>query len=84
MHGNKSLYSLIKEEEGLFIFQNDENTLSLSSEWLEGQIYALPNAVENKDTVNFGTMGGGISEVFRVDSAKMQPVGQRFRIILEK
>ena len=84
MHGNKSLYSLIKEEEGLFIFQNDENTLSLSSEWLDGQIYALPNAVENKDTVNFGTMEGGISEVFRVDSAKMQPVGQRFRIILEK
>lgn len=84
MHGNKSLYSLIKKEGELFTFQNDGNTLFSGSKWLEGQIYALPYDVENKDTMDFGTMKGEESKIFRVDSTEMQRVGSKFRIILEK
>lgn len=84
MHGNKSLYSLIKKEGELFTFQNDGDTLFSGSKWLEGQIYALPYDVENKDTMDFGTMKGEESKIFRVDSTEMQRVGQKFRIILEK
>lgn len=84
MYGNKSLYSLVKKEGKLFTFQNDGDTLFSGSKWLEGQIYALPYDVENKDTMDFGTMKGEESKIFRVDSTEMQRVGQKFRIILEK
>ena len=84
MQGNKSLYSLVKKEEGMFIFQNDGDTPYSDSEWLDGQIYALPYDVENRDTVDFGTMKSEVSEIFRVDSTEMQPVGQTFRIILKE
>lgn len=84
MYGNKSLYSLIKKEGELFTFQNDGDTLFSGSKWLEGQIYALPYDVENKDTMDFGTMKGEESKIFKVDSTEMQPVGKKFRIILEK
>ena len=84
MQGNKFLYSLVKKEGELFTFQNDGNIPASDSKWLDGQIYALPYDAENKDTMDFGIMEGEVSEIFRVDSTKMQPVGQRFRIILEE
>lgn len=84
MQGNKFLYSLVKKEGEMFTFQNDGDIPASDSKWLDGQIYALPYDVENKDTVDFGTMEGEISEIFRVDSTKMQPVGQIFRIILKE
>lgn len=84
MQGNKALYSQIKNEGNLFTFQNNGNTLSSNSKWLDGQIYALPYDIENRDAVDFGTMEGEISEVFTVDSTEMQPIGQIFRIILKE
>lgn len=84
MQGNKVLYSLVKKEGELFTFQNDGAPPSLGSEWLDAQIYALPYDTENKDMMNFGTIEGEVSEIFRVDTAEMQPVGQTFRIILKK
>ncbi len=84
MQGNKFLYSLVKKEGELFTFQNDGAIPSSGSEWLDVQIYALPYDVENKDTVDFGTMESEVSEIFRVDSAEMRPVGQTFRIILKE
>jgi len=84
MQENKSIYSLGKREGELFTFQNDGDTPSSDSEWLDGQIYALPYDVENRDTVDFGTMEGEVSEIFRVDFTEMQPIGQKFRIILKE
>lgn len=84
MQGNKSLYSLVKKEGELFTFQNDGDTFTSESEWLDGQIYALPYDVENMDVVDFGTMEGEVSENFGLDSTKMQPVGRAFRIILKE
>lgn len=84
MYGNKSLYSLVKKEGKLFTFQNDGNIFSTDSKWLEGQIYALAYDTDDKDTVDFGTMEGEVSKSFKVDSTEMQPVGKKFRIILEE
>ena len=84
MYGNKSLYSLVKNEGKLFTFQNDGNIFSTDSKWLEGQIYALAYDTDDKDTVDFGTMEGEVSKSFKVDSTEMQPVGKKFRIILEE
>ena len=39
---------------------------------------------ENKDSMDFGTIGSGESEIFKVDFAEMQPVGQKFRIKLKE
>lgn len=84
MQGNKFLYSLVKKEGEMFTFQNDGDIPASDSKWLDGQIYALPYDVENKDTVDFGTMEGEVSEIFRVDSTEMRPVGHKFRIILKE
>ena len=84
MYGNKSLYSLVKKEGELFTFQNDGDIFSPDSKWLEGQMYALAYDTDDKDTVDFGTMEGEVSKSFKVDSTEMQPVGKKFRIILEE
>lgn len=84
MQGNKFLYSLVKKEGEMFTFQNDGDIPAPDSKWLDGQIYALLYDVENTDTVDFGTMEGEVSEIFRADSTEMQPVGQKFRIILKE
>lgn len=86
MQGDKYRYSLVKREDKLFTFQNDGDIPSLDNEWLEGQIFTLPYAydVENKDSIDIETMGSEESEIFRVDSAEMQPVGQKFRIKLKE
>lgn len=83
MRGNKFSYSLVKKEGEQFTFQNDGALPALDSEWLDVQIYALPYDEENEEEIDFGTMKGEVSEVFRVDSTEMQPVGQAFRIILK-
>lgn len=84
MQGNKFLYSLVKKEGEMFTFQNDGDIPASDSKWLDGQIYALPYNEENGDTMGFGLMEGEVSEIFRVDSTEMQPVGQKFRIILKE
>lgn len=84
MQGNKFLYSLVKKEGELFTFQNDGDIPASDSKWLDGQIYALPYNEENGDTMSFGLMEGEVREIFRVDSTEMQPVGQKFRIILKE
>ena len=84
MYGNKSLYSLVKKEGELFTFQNDGDIFSPDSKWLEGQMYALAYDTDDKDTVDFGTMEGEVSKSFKVDSTEMQPVGKKFKIILEE
>ena len=86
MQGDKYRYSLVKEDDKLFTFQNDEDIPSSNSEWLDGQIFALSYAhdAENKDSMDFGTIGSEESEIFKVDFAEMQPVGQKFRIELRE
>ena len=86
MQGDKYRYSLVKEDDKLFTFQNDEDIPSSNSEWLDGQIFALSYAydAENKDSMDFGTIGSEESEIFKVDFAEMQPVGQKFRIKLRE
>lgn len=86
MQGDKYRYSLVKREDKLFTFQNDGDIPSFDNEWLEGQIFTLPYAydVENKDSIDIETIGSEESEIFRVDSAEMQPVGQKFRIKLKE
>lgn len=49
-----------------------------------GQIYALPYAKENGDTMDFGLMEGEVSKVYRVDSTEMQPIGEKFKIVLKE
>lgn len=86
MQGDKYRYSLVKEDDKLFTFQNDEDIPSSNGEWLDGQIFALSYAydAENKDSMDFGTIGSEESEIFKVDFAEMQPVGQKFRIKLRE
>lgn len=86
MQGDKYRYSLVKKDDKLFTFQNDEDIPSSNSEWLDGQIFSLSYAydAENKDSMDFGTIGSGESEIFKVDFAEMQPVGQKFRIKLKE
>lgn len=83
MQGNKFLYSMVNREGNLFTFQNDGETPSSDSKWLDGQIYALPYSAGNGETADLGSMVGEMSEAFEVDTAQMQPVGQRFRIKLK-
>ena len=86
MQGDKYRYSLVKKDDKLFTFQNDEDIPSSNSEWLDGQIFSLSYAhdAENKDSMDFGTIGSEESEIFKVDFAEMQPVGQKFRIELRE
>ena len=39
MQGDKYRYSLVKKDDKLFTFQNDEDIPSSNSEWLDGQIF---------------------------------------------
>lgn len=86
MQGDKYRYSLVKKDDKLFTFQNDEDIPSSNSEWLDGQIFSLSYAydAEHKDSMDFGIIGSGESEIFKVDFAEMQPVGQKFRIKLKE
>lgn len=84
MQGNKFLYSLVKKEGKMFTFQNDGDIPDSDNKWLEGQIYALPYAKENGDTMDFGLMEGEVSKVYRVDSTEMQPIGEKFKIVLKE
>ena len=84
MQGNKFLYSLVKKEGKMLTFQNDGDIPDSDNKWLEGQIYALPYTKENGDTMDFGLMEGEVSKVYRVDSAEMQPIGEKFKIVLKE
>ena len=66
MQGDKYRYSLVKKDDKLFTFQNDEDIPSSNSELLDGQIFSLSYAydAENKDSMDFGTIGSGESEIF--------------------
>jgi len=84
MYGKVFLYSLVKNEGELFTFQNNGETPSAESKWLDGQLYVLPYTVENHDNVDLGSFGGEVSEIFKVDNTEMLPVGEKFRIVLEE
>ena len=47
-------------------------------------MYALAYDTDDKDTVDFAKMEGEVSKSFKVDSTEMQPVGKKFRRILEE
>ena len=77
---NKFFYYLVSNKGKQYIFQTDGDVPSSDSKWLEGQIYMLPYNDDINDTVDEKVIQTEISEIFRVDTSDMLPVGKKFKI----
>ena len=77
---NKFFYYLVGNRGKQYIFQTDGDVPSSDSKWLEGQIYMLPYNDDINDTVDEKVIQTEISEIFRVDTSDMLPVGKKFKI----
>ncbi len=81
--GSEFCYSMVKVEDRVYTFQNNDHLPSSENEWLEVQMYVLAYEKE-ENTEELVQPEEELSKVFQVNYEKMKPVSQKIRITVKK